>query len=183
MFASKNRIRTAACLVALGAIAGLGCSSESPGTTEVTPNVGTPPPAGSGTPQARMIMLTETEFRFTPSSAQANTGESVTFMVNNVGTMQHGFVLHLPSGDVSLPRLLSPGETDQVTATMPSSPGQFQWICPVPGHAQLGMVGTLTVSQGTATTGRGTSTGSGATSSGSTGATSGGSTGAGGPKY
>ena len=39
---------------------------------------------------------------------------------------------------------MSPGSTSTVTATLKK--GTYTYYCPVPGHKQAGMVGTLTVS-------------------------------------
>jgi uncharacterized cupredoxin-like copper-binding protein len=42
---------------------------------------------------------------------------------------------------------IAPGESTTETFTAPSEPGDYAFLCVVPGHAEAGMVGTLTVSQ------------------------------------
>ena len=41
--------------------------------------------------------------------------------------------------------LVGPGETVQVSFTVPAKPGSYSFICTFPGHYQAGMKGTLVV--------------------------------------
>ena len=111
--------------------------------------------SGSGpaspTPAARTVMITAKEYSLTPNQVSANVGERITFELHNMGTMAHGLEVELPAGDEEIDGLVNPGDTGELTVTMPSNAGSFEYYCPVPGHKQLGMVGTLTVAQGTAT--------------------------------
>lgn len=41
--------------------------------------------------------------------------------------------------------ILGPGEEFEVTFTAPAEPGEYEFVCTFPGHAQAGMVGVMTV--------------------------------------
>jgi hypothetical protein len=64
-----------------------------------------------------------------------------TIEVANVGTADHNFTVEALGIDVDLP----PGESATVTIPAETAPGEYEFICNVPGHAAAGMVGTLIV--------------------------------------
>ena len=66
-------------------------------------------------------------------------GDTIT--LQNNGASLHDFVAETLGIDVDMPA----GQT--VTATIPAdaAPGEYEFICSVPGHAQAGMVGTLVI--------------------------------------
>jgi len=76
------------------------------------------------------------EFKFTiPSSVKAG---KVTFKVKNAGKVPHDFSI---AGKKT--PLLKPGASASLTVTLKK--GKAAYLCTVPGHAQAGMKGTLTV--------------------------------------
>jgi uncharacterized cupredoxin-like copper-binding protein len=101
------------------------------------------------------------EFNFEPNTLTAKAGEEVNITLDNTGTIPHSFAILNPgvtpeeaseaSEDEQHDMLvlemheLGPGENGSETFTVPSEPGEYTFICAVPGHAQAGMVGTLTV--------------------------------------
>lgn len=91
------------------------------------------------------------EYTFDPEQFSVEQGREVTVRFRNVGTIAHNFTL--PAFDAQTPTIL-PGERASVTFT-PEETGEFTYICAVPGHAQEGMEGTLTVTP----TGEATDTG------------------------
>lgn len=94
-------------------------------------------------------------FQFSPSSASVSAGDEVEVTLNNVGALDHSWVLVGGDADVATVTdadainsattgTVAPGETGSVTFTAPTA-GAYQFVCTVPGHAVAGMVGTLTV--------------------------------------
>lgn len=133
------------CVVSLAAI-GCGDDDDDDDVTSSTSNddgstSGTPSPS----PADMTVEITAVEYKLTPAQITAKTGQRVTFMLHNAGTMPHDLEVELPSGDIELDTDVEPGGVGEMTSTMPSSPGSFEYYCPIPGHKDLGMVGTLTV--------------------------------------
>lgn len=96
-------------------------------------------------------------FQFIPATASVPAGAEVTVTFNNVGVLEHNWVL-IPS-DVDPLRATNqdglPGATSgsvaaggSVTFTFTApAPGDYQFVCTIPGHAAGGMVGTLRVGE------------------------------------
>lgn len=103
----------------------------------------TPSTSVSVSPQAAVskITITGTEFAFTPSTFTVKRGEPVTVTFMNNGTYPHNFTI---SGlNVKTPTI-QPGEKTSLTFT-PMKTGTFTFVCTVPGHADKGMTGKITV--------------------------------------
>ncbi|MBX6755368.1 MAG: cupredoxin domain-containing protein, partial [Thermorudis peleae] len=99
------------------------------------------------------ISLTLTEFRITPNTLSVPAGVPVTFVVRNAGQVQHNLTVELESQGIEQTLFatnLAPGETRQATYTF-SAAGTWEMYCPVDGHRQLGMQGTITVTAQAAT--------------------------------
>jgi uncharacterized cupredoxin-like copper-binding protein len=78
--------------------------------------------------------------RFTSSALTAKAGTVTLVMKNPSGAgMPHGVAIQ----DHGSGKVVAPGGTSTVTAKL--APGTYTFLCPVPGHAQAGMTGTLTV--------------------------------------
>lgn len=103
-------------------------------------------PASTGTPAAEAspaaggdgASIQTLDIRFEPKELTVAAGTTIT--VTNNGVLQHDFVVD--NQNVQTP-LLNGGETAQVTIDLPA--GTYPFHCSVPGHAEAGMVGTLTV--------------------------------------
>jgi uncharacterized cupredoxin-like copper-binding protein len=67
----------------------------------------------------------------------ANTDVTVT--LPNHGVALHTFVIEA----LGIKAEMAPGKTKEVLINAPA--GTYEYICDVPGHAEAGMVGTLTV--------------------------------------
>jgi uncharacterized cupredoxin-like copper-binding protein len=77
---------------------------------------------------------------FTPNALTAKAGTVKLVMKNPSGTgMPHGIAIQ----DHGSGQVVQPGGTSTLTAKL--APGTYTFLCPVPGHAQAGMTGTLTV--------------------------------------
>ena len=95
--------------------------------------------------------------RFEPSEITVRAGDSIRFVVTNVGVVQHEAVVGTPdeqrahaeemaAGDVhyhSNGVLVDPGQTGEFETWFPA--GQYLIACHLPGHYEAGMVGLLNV--------------------------------------
>jgi iron uptake system component EfeO len=134
-----SSVARSACVVALAgglllAIAGCGGGSATTSGPRATGPVAS---AGAGglTVEAR-------EYEFTPSTISVPAGE-VTFSVRNAGTEEHEFEIFKGETVVDEIEGLVPGLTKELTVTLAA--GEYQFMCKLNGHDQLGMKGTLTV--------------------------------------
>jgi plastocyanin len=99
---------------------------------------------GGGTQPAGSIMVTMTEYSFTPSSLTAPNGK-VVFWVVNSGTLSHDMVIRDSSKTtVAHTELISAGDRFVFTVNNLAA-GSYTFICDQPGHEASGMKGTLTV--------------------------------------
>ena len=83
--------------------------------------------------------------RFNTSHLSAHTGKVTIVMHNpsNAG-MSHGIAIS-GHGVNRVGPIVSPGRSSSVTVTL-TKKGSYTYFCPVPGHEQAGMKGTLTIS-------------------------------------
>ena len=87
------------------------------------------------------ITVKGNEFAFTPSTFTVKQGQPVRIVFENTGKFPHNLTisdLHVET------RTIFPGQKDSVIFT-PNRAGTFTYSCTVPGHADKGMTGTLTV--------------------------------------
>jgi len=127
------------------------------------------PPSGDGTPIAMTLYAGEVSsasygFGNSASSLQSNPGPTLTFTqgqsykmtVNNVGTMPHSWAITnqktssatvLFSSEINPGAYIAAGQSGSVTFT-PNQAGNFYYICPVPGHPELGMWGNVVINTG-----------------------------------
>jgi len=105
------------------------------------PAQGTPVTSTGGNPEV-FVNVEAREYSFTPSSITVSKGARVRITLTNGGTVYHSFTVDALSLDTGL---VAPGSTASVDFTAPQTAGSYQFHCSVVGHADLGMVGTLTV--------------------------------------
>lgn len=81
------------------------------------------------------------EYAFEPPEVTATEGETVT--AQNSGAIVHN--LTLLDGDEQLAATpdVDPGKSAELTVEV--GPGDYEMVCTIPGHAELGMEGTFTV--------------------------------------
>jgi uncharacterized cupredoxin-like copper-binding protein len=84
------------------------------------------------------VKVTMKDFSFVLSTKKAKKG-GVTFTLRNTGEASHDIKI---AGKKS--KLLSAGKAGTLQVTFKKA-GRYPYICTVPGHAQLGMKGTFTV--------------------------------------
>jgi uncharacterized cupredoxin-like copper-binding protein len=110
------------------------------------------------------ITVEESEFGYSPSTITVPAGQPVTLTINNVGQVEHDFVvekievtdvheeghaseahsMHDMSEEYDLHVATQQGETSILKFT-PTKPGTYQILCSVPGHKEAGMVAELIV--------------------------------------
>ena len=153
---AMTRLPIAALLVgAAGLLAACGGSSGSSSTTSSGANAAYSAPAAKATATAPAAAAAPASghvttlhlsadpggaLSFTPNALTAKAGTVKLVMKNPTGAgMPHGIAIQgHGSGEV-----VQPGGTSTLPAKL--APGTYTFLCPVPGHAQAGMTGTLTV--------------------------------------
>ena len=109
-----------------------------PGATPAgTPASGTPAAAGGTTVNVSMVDLA-----FEPKDISIAANTDVTFVVVNDGALQHNFDVLNAGKELKTP-IVGGGVTEQLVINLPA--GTYDFQCDVPGHAEAGMVGVLTV--------------------------------------
>jgi len=133
-------IAVAATLVLVGAACGGGGGSSGASSSP-------------GKAAGASIAVSLREFSIQPSTVEAPAGRTLVFRIANDGSAQHTFAVET-AGRTYETDAIDAGATAslQVPAL---SPGSYRILCTVPGHADLGMEGTLVVSQGAASPGSG----------------------------
>jgi uncharacterized cupredoxin-like copper-binding protein len=109
------------------------------------------------------VNVSETDYKLDPSDPTVQSG-TVSFEVTNDGGVAHNLEVEGPKGEVELEQDIGPGESDTLTVDL-STPGRYEFYCPVDGHRDLGMEGEITVTGGGGTGGGGAE-GAGASGSG-----------------
>lgn len=118
---------------ALLLVSGCGGGGTAAKDTAAKPSTTTPAAAGV------VLDIKGSEYSFTPSKLKASAGET-TIRFTNSGAMTHDFTIKA----LNVHLVAEPGKTAEATVTL--KPGTYKSDCTIPGHAQSGMHGTLTVS-------------------------------------
>ena len=118
----RRRVATAVATAVLGAVLG-GCGSDSGGSS------------------AAKIEVQLKDYAFEPATVTIPK-KGATLTLKNVGAQPHD--LTVPSKGIGS-RDVQPGAS-AVLVLDDLAPGSYKIVCSIPGHIQLGMVGTLTVS-------------------------------------
>lgn len=121
--------------------------------------------AGTGASQvATDITVDATDFDYRPESITVPTGEPVIITLNNIGKVEHDFVVekinvtdvkasdtgpaaHHQMGDTpeyNLHFFARAGDTATLQFT-PLEPGTYEVFCSIEGHKEAGMIATLVV--------------------------------------
>lgn len=103
-----------------------------------------PTALASGTQVLRISARAHMVLRFSTNRLHAHPGRIEIIMHNpsNSG-MSHGIAIK-GNGVRKVGKIVSPGHSSSVTVSLRR--GKYTFYCPVPGHLQAGMKGTLTVS-------------------------------------
>jgi YVTN family beta-propeller protein len=97
-------------------------------------------PAGTRA-EDRDINISLSEWKLQPSRSRVPAGK-IRFLSEDTGATKHAFEIVGQGMDVSTDDF-GPGDSRTINMVLPA--GQYQLVCPIPGHEQQGMVATLTV--------------------------------------
>ncbi|MCB1258028.1 MAG: cupredoxin domain-containing protein [Microthrixaceae bacterium] len=92
---------------------------------------------GGGGGGAAEVQVKATEFAFDPKDIKV--AENGKIILDNAGAVQHDFQVEGLTMD-----MVDPGKTGELVLTG-LAPGEYTFICTVPGHEAAGMKGTITV--------------------------------------
>jgi uncharacterized cupredoxin-like copper-binding protein len=95
---------------------------------------------GEPVPDAPTVEVVATEFGFRPDRLTVPAGESVNMSLVNQGQLLHD--LTIPKLDIRV--VAGPGDTTTVGVIV-EEPGEYPFLCTVPGHSESGMTGVLVV--------------------------------------
>ncbi len=99
--------------------------------------VAPPPPAAA---EGSVFEVSGTEFAFRPDALAAAPGDEITIRLTNDGSILHN--LEILGTVVEA----APGQTAEITVTLPDTPGDIDFWCNIAGHREAGMEGVLTLS-------------------------------------
>lgn len=99
--------------------------------------------AGSS-PSGPVVEVAASEYAFAPDAITVARGP-ITFRVHNAGTAEHEFEVFRDETVVDEVEGLVPGLTRDLTLTL--EPGEYTFACKLAAHDELGMTGTLTVTE------------------------------------
>ena len=145
--------RTFTFAAAAAALAIAGCGSSGSSSSSSTTAASAPPAAttpttassGSGGAGASSNLSISADpggaLKFTKTSLSAKSG-NVTITMANPSSVPHGVGVQ-GNGIDKDGQVVNQGGKSTVTANL--KPGKYTFYCPVPGHRQAGMEGTLTV--------------------------------------
>ena len=104
------------------------------------------------------LNVTATDTGYDSKTYTVPAGAEVTLNMTNNGSIEHEFAIlkkgeHVtpPFGDKDEDKIyweldgVDAGETKSDTFTAPTEPGEYDVICGIPGHIELGMTATLVV--------------------------------------
>ncbi|HLO16089.1 MAG TPA: sulfocyanin-like copper-binding protein [Anaerolineales bacterium] len=104
------------------------------------------------------LSVTTTDKGYDSTTYTVPAGAEVNLTMTNTGVLEHEFAIlkkgeHVtpPFGEKDEDKILweldgvAPGTTKSDTFTAPTEPGEYDIICGIPGHIELGMTATLIV--------------------------------------
>jgi VCBS repeat-containing protein len=98
--------------------------------------------AATGTPE-KTFQVVETEFKLTPSTFTIDKAGTYAFEAKNSGQAVHSLEIEGNGVEAKLESDLEPGESGTVTVDL--KPGTYEMYCPVDGHKDQGMEGSIGV--------------------------------------
>jgi plastocyanin len=148
----KRYLACCGCLLLLVALAGCGAGGgqaaggNQAGKASAT-NGGS---AGAARPVVKTIAVKETEYKLNPGKITLNKPGAYVFKAENTGSTTHALEIE-GKGVEEKTKDLAAGQSAELKVTL--KPGRYEIYCPVDGHRQQGMEGTVTVKQGSSSGG------------------------------
>jgi plastocyanin len=134
-----------------------GCGSTSSGSAGRATTLA---PAGSNAAPVKTVTIDESEFKLQPASVNVAQPGAYILRGVNKGTIPHAIAIEGNGVDEDGP-VVGPGKVSVLRVTI-AKKGSYQIYCPVDGHKDQGMKGTLTVGGSGSKTGTSTGTSTGA---------------------
>src|SRR4051794_13130479 len=140
-----NRIRISAlgAVVVVLAVASSGCGGSSGSSAESESTAATTNSSGSGGSVVKTVTVNETEYKLNPSTISLAKTGTYEFKGVNDGSIAHALSVEGNGIDEDSTDI-SPGSSGTLKVTL-SKPGTYEIYCPVDGHKDEGMKGTITV--------------------------------------
>jgi len=131
-------------VVSGGALIATGCGSSKKSSASKAPSPSTSTPSKASGTQVKLKADPDGSLYFEPKGKQKAKAGSVTLVMTNPGSTgkRHGIGIQGNGLDKDGP-IVAPGSTSTVTVSLKT--GKYTFYCPVPGHRQAGMQGTLVV--------------------------------------
>ena len=114
--------------------------------------------AACGNSNKTTLNVTATDTGYDSKTYTVPAGAEVTVSMTNNGAVEHEFAVlkkdqHVtpPFGEKDEDKIyweldgVQPGKTKSDTFTAPTTPGEYDIICGIPGHIELGMTATLII--------------------------------------
>jgi hypothetical protein len=105
-------------------------------------------------PVLQTVQISEKEYSLTPNAVHLSKPGTYEFQVTNDGQITHAFNVEGPGLEEQEAGNIDTGKMKTLRVTFPQT-GSFEMYCPIDGHKQQGMKGTITIG---AATGGGTTT-------------------------
>jgi uncharacterized cupredoxin-like copper-binding protein len=138
----KRALVGCVCVLLLGVVFGCGVGGgggQASKTSGATTTKGSAAAAGS---IVKTIEVKETEYKLNPSQITLTKPGTYVFKAMNSGTITHALEIE-GNGVEEKTKDLSPGQSAELKASL--KPGKYEIYCPVDGHKEQGMEGTVTV--------------------------------------
>ena len=90
------------------------------------------------------ILIDASSYGFSPSEFSVEAGKAITIALTSADQWSHNIKFEDPSL-VSAGVAVSAGTTRAVTFNAPTTPGEYRFVCDIPGHAARGEVGKMIV--------------------------------------
>ena len=138
LVAFKGALLACACALLLGVLAGCGAGGGGGQASKGSK-------AAAGGPVIKTIEVKETEYKLDPDKITLNKPGTYVFKAVNSGSTTHALEIE-GKGVEEETKDLDAGQSAELKVTL--KPGKYEIYCPVDGHRQQGMEGTVTVKQG-----------------------------------
>lgn len=99
-------------------------------------------PAGEGAGETLKLSASPTEIAFDTTQLTAKKAGKVTIDFNNPSALEHDVAIEQNGKQIAISETIAEGKTS-VSANL--EPGTYTFLCTIPGHAEAGMQGVLTV--------------------------------------
>ena len=139
--AAAAALAVAGCGGGGGSNTSTGASTTPPAAASTTPNTTASGGASSGGGETLKISADPTKIAFNKKTLSAKAGK-VTINMANPSSIPHGVAIQ-GNGVNQSGSVVNKGGSSTVSVSL--KPGTYTFYCPVPGHRQAGMQGTLTV--------------------------------------